>query len=207
MDQATICSFTMVSIAIIAVPGPSVVFAVGRAIVGGRRPALFTVLGNAGGLFAQAFIVAVGLATIVGRHQVANTALTLAGCGCLVWLGIGAVRRRDQAPAALETIPRPPVAPLRDGFLVGASNPKSLVILATLLPRYVEPAVGSAAAQMLVLGGWFCLLAIVFDSAWVLAAAHARGWFSVAPRRLRWASVGSGVVMIGLGVLLLGGVV
>ncbi len=95
------------------------------------------------------------------------------------------------------------LGPLRDGFVVGVTNPKSIVILAALLPRYVEPAAGPALAQMVLLGAVFCAIAIVCDSAWVMAAGQARSWLGGSVSRLRAANVAAGLVMIALGGLLL----
>jgi len=53
MTQSAVLGFAMVSLAVIVVPGPSVLFAIGRAIAAGRRNALLSVLGNASGVFVQ----------------------------------------------------------------------------------------------------------------------------------------------------------
>ena len=198
-----IVGFAAVSVAIIAVPGPSVLFAISRAIVGGRRHALLTVLGNAMGLFVQVVFVAVGLGVIVTGSDEAYTVLKLAGAAYLVWLGISAIRHRGASVVALTAVASErSTTPLRDGFVVGVTNPKSLVFLAALLPQYVDPTAGMVAAQMVLLGAVFCLIAIVCDGTWALAAARARTWLSSEPRRLSWASVAGGMVMIGLGLLL-----
>jgi threonine/homoserine/homoserine lactone efflux protein len=229
MSESPVVGFALVSFAIIVIPGPSVLFAVSRAISRGRRPALLTVLGNAVGLFAQVVVVAIGLGVVVSGSTEVYTALKLVGAAYLVWLGVDAIRHRERTTAGLDSGPAGksssaadsgPAADsrsaadettatadrsmpmLRDGFVVGASNPKSIVFLAALLPQYVQPAVGMAAAQMVLLGALFCAIAIVCDSAWVLAASTARRWLGDEGRR-RAASVAAGLVMIALGALLL----
>jgi threonine/homoserine/homoserine lactone efflux protein len=226
MSESPVVGFAIVSFAIIVIPGPSVLFAVSRAISDGRRPALLTVLGNAAGLFAQVVVVAIGLGVVVSGSTEVYTALKLVGAAYLVWLGVDAIRHRERTTAGLDSGPAGTsssaagesrsgsaasettatadrsMAMLRDGFVVGASNPKSIVFLAALLPQYVQPAVGMAAAQMVLLGALFCTIAIVCDSAWVLAASTARRWLGDEGRR-RAASVAAGLVMIALGALLL----
>ncbi len=203
MSQAAVLGFAAVSLAVIAVPGPSVLFAVSRAIASGRRVALLTVLGNASGLFVQVLFVALGLGVVVTSSDLAYAALKLTGATYLVWLGIGAVRRRhDAARVAHAGTPTTTATPWRDGFVVGVSNPKSVVFLAALLPQYVDPAAGFVPAQMVVLGGLFCLIAIVSDGAWAVLAARARRWLASDPRRLVWTSVAGGLMMVGLGLLL-----
>jgi len=203
MSQAAVLGFAAVSLAVIAVPGPSVLFAVSRAIASGRRVALLTVLGNASGLFVQVLFVAFGLGVVVTSSDLACAALKLTGATYLVWLGIGAVRpRHDAARVAHAGTPTTTATPWRDGFVVGVSNPKSVVFLAALLPQYVDPAAGFVPAQMVVLGGLFCLIAIVSDGAWAVLAARARLWLASDSRRLVWTSVAGGLMMVGLGLLL-----
>jgi len=203
MGYPAILGFAAVSVAIIAVPGPSVLFAVSRAVVAGRRAALLTVLGNATGLFAQVLLVAFGVGLIVTGSDLVHGALKLVGAAYLVWLGVSAIRRRHDAARALGAeMSATSRAPLRDGFVVGVSNPKSIIFLAALLPQYVAPEGGPVAAQMIALGALFCCLAIVGDGAWAVLAARARSWLSGDPRRLTWMSVGGGLVMIALGLLL-----
>ena len=55
---------------------------------------------------------------------------------------------------------------------------------------------------MVLLGAVFCLIAVLCDSAWALAAARARSWLSDDPQRLSWMSAAGGLVMVGLGLLL-----
>jgi len=203
MSQAAVLGFAAVSLAVIAVPGPSVLFAVSRAIASGRRVALLTVLGNASGLFVQVLFVVFGLGVVVTSSDLAYAALKLTGATYLVWLGIGAVRRRhDAARVAHAGTPTTAATPWRDGFVMGVSNPKSVVFLAALLPQYVDPAAGFVPAQMVVLGGLFCLIAIVSDGAWAVLAARARLWLASDSRRLVWTSVAGGLMMVGLGLLL-----
>jgi len=203
MNQSMVLGFAAVSFAIIVVPGPSVLFAVSRAIAGGRRHALLTVLGNATGLFVQVVFVAVGLGVIVTGSDGAYAVLKLAGAAYLVWLGISAIRHRDASVGALDAaVPERSSAPLRDGFVIGVTNPKSIVFLAALLPQYVDAGSGMVAAQMILLGAVFCLIAIVCDGTWAIVAARARRWLSSDPRRLTWMSVAGGLVMITLGLLL-----
>ncbi len=203
MSHSAVLGFAAVSFAIIVVPGPSVLFAVSRAVVAGRRNALLTVLGNASGLFVQVVLVALGLGVIVTGSDAAYGVLKLAGATYLAWLGFDAIRHRHDAVRAVSrTAPAPTATPWRDGFVVGITNPKSVVFLAALLPAYVEPSVGLVPAQMILLGAVFCLIAILSDGAWAVAAARARRWLASDPRRLVWTSVAGGLVMIGLGLLL-----
>ncbi|MEV6105890.1 LysE family translocator [Streptomyces sp. NPDC051940] len=196
-------AFSAMSFLLIIIPGPSVLFVVGRALAQGRRAALTTVVGNTAG--AQVLVVAVslGIGTIVERSVLVFTALKLAGAAYLVHLGIKAVRERGSLRAAFSGAvpPAPSTArTLWEGFAVGVTNPKTLVFFAAVLPQFVDRAAGHATAQMLLLGLVFNAIAITADSVWGLTAATARDWFARSPRRLAMVGGVGGFTMIGLGV-------
>ncbi len=204
MTQSAVLGFAMVSLAVIVVPGPSVLFAIGRAIAAGRRNALLSVLGNASGVFVQILFIAFGLGVVVTGSDLAYTLLKTIGAAYLVWLGIDAIRHRhDAARTVGATTTEPTSGPWRVGFVVGITNPKSAVFLAALLPQYVDPGAGLVSVQMIVLGALFCVIAIVSDGAWAVLAARARRWLASDPRRLTGTSLAGGLVMAGLGLLLL----
>lgn len=100
---------------------------------------------------------------------------------------------------------RRPVPPLRataDGFVVGATNPKTIVFFVVALPQFTSPAAGHLPLQMLALGAAFPVIALVLDSCWAVAAGTAREWLARSPRRLALIGGSGGLVMIGLGVTL-----
>ena len=86
--------FTLASLVLIVIPGPGVLFVVGRALAHGRRSALATACGHAAGNYVVAACVAVGLGAILQRSAAAFVVVKIAGAGYLVWLGIQAIRHR-----------------------------------------------------------------------------------------------------------------
>jgi threonine/homoserine/homoserine lactone efflux protein len=204
MSATRILSFAVVAAVLILIPGPSVLFVVGRALSLGRRPALLSVLGNAAGEYAQVLAVAVGIGTLVERSVALLTVVRLAGAAYLVFLGVRAVVHRAQIAGAMQgarTVPSRSRI-LRDGLLVGATNPKTLAFFLAVLPGFVDPAAGPATLQLLVLGLVWVAIALVSDSAWALLAGQARAWFGRSPRRLEAMGATGGTAMIGLGVYL-----
>lgn len=199
-----VIAFAVLAFLLIVVPGPSVLFVVGRAVTVGRRAALATVLGNAAGEYLQVLLVALGLGFVLQRSELAFTAVKLAGAAYLVWLGVDAIRRRRALADAL-TVPAPSGRAgraAREGFVVGATNPKTTVFFAAILPQFVDPAWGPVPLQMLFLGLVFLAIAVVSDGAWALAAGSARRWLARSRRAREALNVGGGVVMIGLAVRL-----
>jgi threonine/homoserine/homoserine lactone efflux protein len=86
--------YALASVVLIAIPGPSVLFVVGRALGYGRRTALATVCGNAAGNYVVAACIALGIGSVVEGSVAVFTAVKLAGALYLIWLGIQAIRRR-----------------------------------------------------------------------------------------------------------------
>src|ERR1700724_3706882 len=108
VSAGQLLAFAVASFIMIVIPGPSVLFVIGRALAHGRRTALATVVGNAAGVYVVAACVALGVGTLVERSAVVFTVVKLAGAGYLVWLGVKAVRQRGSLREALATAGAPP---------------------------------------------------------------------------------------------------
>lgn len=194
-------AFVLASILFIQVPGPSLLFTIGRALSVGRREALLSVVGNALGLLVQVVLVALGLGAVVAASATAYTVIKLVGAAWVVWLGISAIRHRKDARVAMEAGRRAPErsgAAIRTGLLVGMGNPKTIVFFVAFLPQFTDPS-GPVGLQVALLGLVFAVLAVASDSAWAMAAGKARDWFARRPERLDAMGATGGVLMIGLG--------
>lgn len=199
-------AFLVASILFIQVPGPSLLFTIGRALTVGRRDALLSVVGNGLGLMTQVMLVAVGLGAVVAASATAYTVVKVVGAGYVVWLGIQAIRNRGAARSALETgvaATGPSRHALRVGYLVGITNPKTIVFFLAFLPQFVNAEAGHPGWQMAVLGAVFGAMAICSDSIWAVAASKARDWFARKPKRLDHLGAAGGTMMVGLGVTML----
>ncbi|MGS2591230.1 LysE family translocator [Streptomyces hebeiensis] len=197
-------AFAGMSLVVIVIPGPSVLFVIGRALAHGRRTALASVFGNVVGSYALVVAVALGVGTLVEASVTVFLAVKLAGAAYLVFLGVQAFRHRgDLRASAMERPAGPARSDLRtvvDGFVVGITNPKGIVFFAAVLPQFVDHSAGRLAAQMLVLGLVPIAIGLVTDTLWGLGAAAARSWFARSERRLSLVGGAGGFAMIGLGV-------
>lgn len=197
-------AFLVASILFIQMPGPSLLFTIGRALTVGRREALLSVVGNGLGVTTQAFLVALGLGAVVAASATAYTAIKLAGAGYVIWLGIQAIRDRARAREALEAqVAAERGHALRIGFVVGVTNPKTILFFVAFLPQFTNAAAGHVGVQMALLGAVFGAMAICSDSIWALVAGRARDWLARKPRRLDRLGVAGGSMMVGLGVTML----
>jgi threonine/homoserine/homoserine lactone efflux protein len=195
-------AFLVASILFIQVPGPSVLFMLGRALTVGRRDALISVAGNGLGLVVQAMLVAVGLGAVVAASATAYSVLKLAGAAYVVWLGVQAIRHRgDARKALLEGADAPREGGRRallTGLVVGVTNPKTIVFFVAFLPQFTDESAATG-PQIALLGLVFAAMAIVSDGTWAVLAGKARDWFAREPRRLDRLGVAGGLMMIGLG--------
>jgi threonine/homoserine/homoserine lactone efflux protein len=201
-------AFLAASLLFIQVPGPSLLFTIGRALTVGRRDALLSVVGNGLGLLGQMLAVAFGLGALVAASATAYTVLRLAGAAYVIYLGVQAIRHRADARLTMlsaDRITHPPasaVRSLRVGITVGLTNPKTLVFFTAFLPQFVNTDAGHAPVQLLALGAAFAVMAVASDSLWALLAARARDWFGERPQRLDTLSATGGSMMIALGLTL-----
>lgn len=141
---------------------------------------------------------------VVPALLLAFTVVKLAGAAYLVHLGIRAIRDRGgfAGGVALSGTAPSRLLALRQGFVVGVSNPKTFMIFGAVLPQFVDRSAGQVPAQLLVLGTVAVLIALVSDSIWAVLASQVRAWLGAAPWRGRTLGVTGGVSLIGLGAAL-----
>jgi threonine/homoserine/homoserine lactone efflux protein len=197
--------FLLTAYVIILIPGPSVLFVVSRGVSLGRRAALATVVGNVSGFACQLALVAIGVGSLVVRSDAIFTILKLAGAVYLILLRIRNIRDRKTLatifnPAAVA--PKPTSRIIREGFFVGATNPKGIILFTAVLPEFIDRSQGHVTLQLASLGVICLAIALLSDGAWALTSGTARDWLGRGTRRLEWLSGAGGVMLVGLGVVL-----
>jgi threonine/homoserine/homoserine lactone efflux protein len=194
-------AWALVSFALIIVPGPNVLFVISRSLVLGRTAGVGSAVGGQAGVFVQVTAVAFGIGALVERSVAVFSVIKLIGAAYVIYLGVRAIRHRRSLVAALDASAERKSLPriLRDGFVVGVSNPKAIVFFVAVLPQFVDRSAGSVPVQMLLLGGIFMTIAVLCDSTWAIAASMARAWLARSPRRLELIGGTGGLVMIGIG--------
>jgi threonine/homoserine/homoserine lactone efflux protein len=196
-------TFLLASLILIVIPGPSVLFTIGRALTVGRRGAMLSVLGNATGAYLQVIAVAIGIGTLVQRSAEVYTTIKFVGAAYLIYLGVQAFRHRHALGTAVAAPGGRGGSTVRmyvDGLVVGVANPKTIVFMTVALPQFTDRGAGHVPAQLLVLGALFTGLAVVCDSGWAVLAGTAREWLAHSPRRVAAIGGTGGVAIVGLGV-------
>jgi threonine/homoserine/homoserine lactone efflux protein len=189
---------------LIVIPGPSVLFVVSRGVALGRRAALATVLGNTAGLGVLAIVVSLGLGSIVARSLAVFTVIKLAGAAYMVFLGVRMFRDRHALARMLDAAvaPKGMQRMLREGFVVGITNPKAVILMTAVLPQFVDRGAGHVQLQFLLLGAISLIVGLFSDGAWAIVSGSARVWLARSPRRLELIGGAGGLVLVGLGVRL-----
>ena len=201
-----IWEYCIAAMVIILAPGPSVLFVIARAIAWGRATAVATVAGNVTGAFALSVVVAVGLGPILQRSEIAFITVQILGGLYLVYLGITAIRHSQIHASDMTN--QGDIRPskwrsMREGFWVGALNPKGIVFFAAILPQFVDREAGNITSQLVLMGAVFAFLALFSDGGWGILAGTIRDWLATELKRLVLMRMTGGIVMIILGLLTL----
>jgi threonine/homoserine/homoserine lactone efflux protein len=201
-----IWEYCIAAMVIILAPGPSVLFVLARAIAWGRATAVATVAGNVTGAFTLSVVVAIGLGPILQRSEIAFISVQVLGGLYLVYLGITAIKHSQihASDMANQGDIRPSTwRSMREGFWVGALNPKGMVFFAAILPQFVDREAGNVTSQLILMGAIFAVLAFFSDGGWGILAGTIRNWLATELKRLVFMRMTGGVVMIILGLLTL----
>jgi threonine/homoserine/homoserine lactone efflux protein len=202
-EPSSLISFLLVALVVIVVPGPSVVFVIGRAMILGTRGALLSVWGNAVGVGVQIVAVAFGVGSLVYASEALFSVVKVLGSLFLIYLGVQGILHRKQFASALETgASTSTKRVLLDSVVVGLTNAKTLVFFIATFPLFVDPTRGSVVTQMFVLGGFFFVIGVASDMVWALAAGSARNWLSKSPDRIASVRMAGGIALVLLGTYL-----
>ena len=201
-STSNLLGFLVLAIVIIVVPGPSVLFAIGRALVLGTKLAVLSVLGNALGVGLQIVVVALGLGVLI--QQVPGLLFIIKIAGALVIALLGVKAFLDRANLGLnESESNSSSAVVRQSILVGITNAKTFVFFVAALPSFVSTADGNPTIQMLFLGLIFSIIGIASDMVYAVAAGKARDWLSTSQQRLSNFRGAGGVALFCLGLYML----
>jgi threonine/homoserine/homoserine lactone efflux protein len=193
-DASTLLLFALASLALLAIPGPAVIYVVTRSVDQGRSAGLISVLGVESGTFAYALAAGAGLTGLVAASETGFTIVKFAGAAYLIYLGTRKLLGRDAAAAAAQPSARSRL--YLQGLGVQLLNPKIAVFFLAFLPQFANADRGPIAPQVLLLGTVFTLLAVLSDGAYALLAG-ALGRRLVADKAIARLSGG---IYIGLGI-------
>jgi len=194
-DSTAVWLFCLAALALLAIPGPAVLYIVVQSAEQGRRVGLASVAGIHLGTLVHVAAATVGLSALIVASAVAFSVVKFAGAAYLVYLGIRKLLERVPPAQVTRKAERLRRAFMR-GVVVNVLNPKTALFFLAFLPQFVDADRGGVWSQVLVLGLLFVGLGLVSDSLYALAAGTVGGLLH---RRRSALQYGSGVVYIGLG--------
>jgi threonine/homoserine/homoserine lactone efflux protein len=194
-DSTSLWLFGLAALALLAIPGPAVLYIVVQSAEQGRRVGLASVAGVHLGTLVHVAAASAGLSALIVASSVAFSAVKYAGAAYLVYLGIRRLLDRDVRTQVERTRKLLRRAFVR-GTIVNTLNPKTALFFLAFLPQFVAPDRGGVWSQALVLGFVFVGLGLVTDSLYALAAGTVAGLLRRQRNVVRY---GSGVAFIALG--------
>ncbi|MDX6486149.1 MAG: hypothetical protein QOF43_1302, partial [Gaiellaceae bacterium] len=165
---STYALFVVTALALLAIPGPAVLYVVSRSIDQGRRAGLASVLGITTGTVVHVTLATVGLSSLILASRVAFDTVRYAGAAYLIYLGVRRLLTRHEESAETARPPRTAGELYRQGFIVNLLNPKTIVFIFAFIPQFVDVGTGHAWTQILLFGLTFAGLGLMSDSLYAL---------------------------------------
>jgi threonine/homoserine/homoserine lactone efflux protein len=194
-------AFAIASLALLVVPGPSVLYIVTRSMDQGRAAGLISVLGIHTGSIVHVAAAALGLSAILASSALTYGVVKYVGAAYLIWLGIRTLRDRGEERPSVNGRDHSLARIYAQGVVVNVLNPKTALFFLAFLPQFVDVSRGSVPMQIVLLGLTFILLGFISDGTYALVSARVSR--TLATRRRsgvvrRWLP---GLTLIGLGVV------
>src|SRR5215207_53504 len=161
--------FVSAALVLLLVPGPAVLYIVGRSVEQGRLAGFVSILGIHTATLVHVAAAALGLSAVLASSALAFGAVKYAGAAYLIWLGLKKIFSRVGPPDVSVTSQGHGYARLfRDGFIVNLLNPKTALFFLAFLPQFVEVGRGRVAMQVAFLGLLFAFLGLLTDGCYAL---------------------------------------
>src|SRR5919108_697390 len=173
-DATAVWLFCGAALALLAIPGPAVLYIVVQSAEQGRRAGLASVAGIHLGTLVHVAAAAVGLSALIVASAVAFSIVKYAGAAYLVYLGLRKLLERG-VHTPVERRDEPLRRAFARGVMVNVLNPKTALFFLAFLPQFVDADRGGVWSQALVLGFVFVALGLVTDSIYALVAGAVGG--------------------------------
>ena len=208
----TLLAFFGVSLLLGITPGPDNLFVLVQSAQRGWRAGMAVVVGLCAGLVVHTAAVALGLAALFAASAEAFTVLKYLGAAYLAWLAWQSLRPRPEAmqnAADPDRAPSPSERPAASawrmvgrGMVMNLTNPKVLIFFLAFLPQFANPALGSVAPQIMLLGVVFMLATLLVFGTIAVFSGTFGTLLLRSERAQRWLNRAAGVVFLGLAVRL-----
>jgi threonine/homoserine/homoserine lactone efflux protein len=196
ISPSTLLFFSLTSIVLVIVPGPNNLYITAKGIAQGRAAGIVSAFGVETGTLVHIVAAAAGLSYLIARSAAAFAAVKWAGVAYLLYIGIRTLAGKSQSGAS-EATSQPLRRIFLEGMIVNVLNPKVILFFLAFLPQFVNPAAGSPALQIVVLGLTLLALGVASDMVYAVGAGTLSRLLRGRQRPLRYVS---GCVYLGLGI-------
>ena len=170
-SSSSLIAFALICLGMVLTPGPNMIYLVSRSICQGPVAGLVSLGGVALGFVFYMLMSALGITVLVMAVPFAYDALKFAGAAYLLWLAWQAVRPGGRSPFQVRDLPKDsPRKLFMMGLITNLLNPKAAVLYLSLLPQFVDPALGSVLLQSVVLGASQIAISITVNAMIALMA-------------------------------------
>ena len=197
-DWPTLTVFVSVASIMVFMPGPNTLYIIARSVQQGRLAGFVSSLGVQVGTMIHITAAALGLSALLVSSSIAFQLVKYAGAVYLIYLGIRTLLSKEKIETAdVRTVKLRRV--FYQGVVVNVLNPKTALFFFAFLPQFVNPARGSVALQVALLGGILILLGTLSDSIYALASGSIGNSLRGNIKFIRLQRYFAGSVYIGLG--------
>jgi len=197
---STYAVFLATAMALLAIPGPAVLYVVTRSIEMGRAGGVASVAGITTGTIVHVALATAGLSSLILASRTAFDAVKYVGAAYLIFLGVRRLLTRSPDHVEEEAIPRTRRRAYTQGIVVNLTNPKTIVFIFAFIPQFVDPNARHVWLQVLVLGASFAVLGFLSDSTYAFVAGAVADRLRGSRRIARFERWFGGSVLIGLGI-------
>ncbi len=204
MEIHSCLTFIGAAIVLCIVPGPDMLFLIGRSIANGKRIGLYAALGINTGAYVHLFAAVAGLTAVLATSAIAFTLVKLAGAAYLIYLGVTTLLSKSSL-AAIDTNQGSSVSygqAFWQGFVSDVLNPKVAMFYLAILPQFVQVDAGNTGVQLLILGVTLNLIGLVSNLLYVYFAAYLSRRLREGVKTTEWLKRALGGLFIALGIKL-----
>jgi threonine/homoserine/homoserine lactone efflux protein len=189
-EAASLAAFALIALGMVLTPGPNMIYLISRSLCQGPVAGLISLIGVALGFLVYMLSAAFGITALLFAVPYAYDALRIGGALYLLYLAWQAVRPGGRSAFEVRDLPKDsPKRLFLMGFATSLLNPKVAVLYLSLLPQFIDPALGHIFLQSVAFGTIQIVTSVSVNSLFVLTAGSIATFLAGRPAWLsmqRW---------------------
>jgi len=184
---ASLAAFALVALGMVLTPGPNMIYLISRSLCQGPMAGLTSLIGVALGFLVYMLSAAFGITALLLAVPYAYDALRIGGALYLLYLAWRAVRPGGRSAFEMRNLAQDtPRRLFFMGFVTSLLNPKIAVLYLSLLPQFIDPALGHIFFQSIVFGTIQIATSVTINALFVLTSGSIAAFLAGRPA---WLSV------------------